>query len=117
MNFNHPSFITFLETITNNIMSQFIVKNYFDILPDKKVALQYTVLKLIYNSINVNTKLVDEDILSFINILWKKNEKSENYELAGLLKDIYHNFNSLKELSNKKKLKIEKNKMVNNEKK
>jgi hypothetical protein len=36
---------------------------------------------------------------SFLTVLWKKNEESENYELASILKDILTNFETVNEFT------------------
>jgi hypothetical protein len=36
---------------------------------------------------------------SFVSVLWKKNEESENYEFASILNDIAQNFDSVNEVT------------------
>ena len=57
------------------------------------------VYKLMKNSVGVKTTLSDLEMKSFLTVLWKKNEESENYELAAILKDILNNFDSVNELT------------------
>ena len=97
VNVNHPSFIAFLEGVTNNILSNVTVDSYFKLTNDKKLGVQYMVLKLIKNSVKVRAKLADSELLSFVNVLWKKNEESENYEFASILNDISKNFEKINE--------------------
>ncbi len=99
VNVNHPSFIAFLENVTSNIISHIKLENYFSIGADKKMGVQYMVYKLMRNSVGVKTKLTDLEMKSFLTVLWKKNEESENYELAAILKDILNNFDSVNELT------------------
>jgi hypothetical protein len=103
VNVNHPSFISFIENVTNNILSNISIQDYFSLNLDKKHRTQYTVLKLIKSSVKVRAKLTDTELLSFITILWKKNEESENYEFAAILNDISKNFEKVNEVTNTKK--------------
>lgn len=97
VNVKHPSFISFLETVTSNILSNVSVETYFTLPNDKKLRLQYTVLKLMKNSVKVRAKLTDSELKSFVNVILKKNEDAENYEFAAILKDIYQNFDAVNE--------------------
>lgn len=99
VNVNHPSFIAFLENVTSNIIGHIKLENYFTIGSDKKMGVQYMVYKLMKNSVGVKTTLSDLEMKSFLTVLWKKNEESENYELAAILKDILNNFDSVNELT------------------
>ena len=99
VNINHPSFISFLDNVTSSILSNVTVENYFKLTPDKKLGVQYMVYKLMKNSVGLKTKLTDLEMKSFLAVLWKKNEESENYELAAILKDILNNFDSVEELT------------------
>jgi hypothetical protein len=99
VNVNHPNFISFLDNITSNIVSHIKLDNYFGISSDKKLGIQYMVYKLMKNSVGLKTKLTDLEMKSFLAVLWKKNEESENYELAAILKDILNNFDSVEELT------------------
>lgn len=99
VNVNHPSFISFLENVTTNIVSHIKLDNYFNISSDKKMGVQYMVYKLMKNSVGLKTRLTDIEMKSFLTVLWKKNEESENYELAAILKDILSNFDSVNELT------------------
>jgi triphosphoribosyl-dephospho-CoA synthetase len=103
VNVNHPSFIQFLEQITNNILSNISILNYFSLSPEKKLALQYIVLKLLKNAVKVRAILTDDDLKSFIVILYKRNEDIENYELAAILNDMSKNFDGLIEKTKVKK--------------
>lgn len=99
VNINHPSFVAFLDNVTNNILSNVTIENYFKISSDKKLSIQYMVLKLVKSSVKVRAKLTDPELLSFINVLWKKNEDSENYEFAAVLNDISKNFDKVNEVT------------------
>lgn len=99
VNVNHPSFVTFLENVTNTILSNISVDNYFQLIPEKKLAVQYAVLKLMKNSIKMRAKLTDLELKSFVIVLCKKNEETENYEFAGILSDIIQNFDSVNEVT------------------
>jgi hypothetical protein len=99
VNVNHPSFITFLDHVSNNILSNVNIENYFSLPNEKKMGIQYLVLKLMKNSVKVRAKLTDNDLKSFIPVLLKKNEEYENYEFASVLKDILNNFEKINDLS------------------
>lgn len=99
VNVNHPSFISFLENISNNILSAIKIEDYFGLTPEKKLTVSFTVLNLIKNSAKVKANLSDAELKSFIMILCKKNEESENYEFAAVLDDVVKNYDTINELS------------------
>ncbi len=99
VNVNHPSFITFLDNVTSNILSNVTVENYFKLTPEKKLGVQYMVFKLMKNAVKVRAKLTDMELRSFVSVLWKKNEESENYEFAAILNDIAQNFDTVNEVT------------------
>lgn len=99
VNINHPSFISFLENVTSVILSNVTVENYFKLSVDKKLGVQYMVFKLMKNAVKVRAKLSDDELKSFVTILWKKNEESENYEFAAILNDISQNFETVNEVT------------------
>jgi hypothetical protein len=110
VNINHPSFLSYLDNITNQILSIVDVKKYFSLCNDKKIKIQCMVMKFLKNSTKVRAKLTDSEMISFINVLCKKNEDSENYEFAAVLKDMLANFETINEVVkpkiNKKSSKI-----------
>ena len=97
ININHPTFLLFLESVTNNILSHVQIENYFSFSQEKKISTQYVILTIMKNSMNVSSKLTDADLKTFVVILWNKNEHMENYEMAGALKDISENFDIINE--------------------
>ena len=99
VNINHPSFISFLDNVTTSILSNITVENYFKLTPDKKLGVQYMVFKLMKNAVKVRAKLSDNELRSFVSVLWKKNEESENYEFAAILNDIAQNFDKVNEVT------------------
>ena len=99
VNVNHPSFISFLETISNNILSSVSIENYFSLPQDKKMSVLYVVFKLMKNSVKTRARLSDLELKSFITVLCKKNEESENYEFAAVLRDISNNFEAINEFT------------------
>jgi hypothetical protein len=99
VNVNHPSFIQFLDNVTANILSNVTVENYFSLTQDKRLGVQYMVLKLMKNSVKVRAKLTDNELRSFVSVLWKKNEDVENYEFAAILNDIAQNFDTINEVT------------------
>jgi len=108
VNVNHPTYILFLDNVTNGILSNVTVNTYFSVVPEKRVKVQYIVLKLMKNLIKSRGKFNDDEIKSFILILMKKNEEHENFELAAILRDISNNFDTVNELSKpvKKPMKV-----------
>jgi hypothetical protein len=99
VNVNHPSFISFLDNVTNTILSNVPVEDYFQLTQEKKLALQFTVLKLMKNSVKLRAKLTDLELRSFVIVLCKKNEESENYEIASILNDISTNFDTINDVT------------------
>ncbi len=99
INVNHPSFISFLENVTTNILSNVSIENYFSLPQEKKMGVLYVVYKLMKKSVSVSTKLTAVEMKVFITVLWKKNEESENYEFAAVLRDISNNFDSVNEFT------------------
>ncbi len=59
----------------------------------------YVVFKLMKKSVTMGTKLTDNEMRSFISVLWKKNEEIENYEFAAILNDIANNYESINEFT------------------
>lgn len=103
INVNHPSFISFLESITNNILSAIKIDDYFTLTKEKQMSVSFTVLNLLKNSAKVKANLSDSELKSFITFLCKKNEEKENYEFAAVLNDVIKNFDTINELSNSSK--------------
>jgi len=99
VNVNHPSFISFLENISINILSAIKIDEYFSLSPEKKLTVSFTVLNLLKNSAKVKTNLSDSELKSFISVLCKKNEELENYEFAAVLNDVVKNYDTLKGMS------------------
>lgn len=113
VNVNHPSFISFLDNVTNTILNSTPIDNYFQLKSENKIALQFAVLKIMKNSIKSRVKLTDMELRSFIIVLQKKNEESENYEFASILNDMSTNFETINQISTTpkrttRKIKIEK---------
>ena len=103
VNVNHPSFIAFLEDVTKMILSDISVENYFSLPQDRKMTVLYTVFTLLRKTLNMKTNLGVNEMKVFITVLWKKNEESENYEIAAILKDISLNFDAISDFTNKPK--------------
>ena len=98
VNVNHPSFISFLENISQNILSAIKIGEYFNLSSERKLTVSYTVLNLIKNSAKVKANLSDADLKNFIAVLCKKNEDAENYEFAAVLNDVVKNFDTVSKL-------------------
>ena len=95
VNVNHPSFISFLDNVSNTILSNISIDNYFSLTQEKKMGVLYMVFKLMKKSISVRATLSDLEMRSFVTVLWKKNEELENYEFAAILIDIANNFDAV----------------------
>lgn len=50
-------------------------------------------------SVAMGPKLTENEMKSFIAVLWKKNEEIENYEFAAILNDIANNYESINEFT------------------
>lgn len=103
VNVNHPSFISFLENISENILSAIKIEEYFKLTPTKKLTISFTVLNLLKNSAKVKANLSDQELKSFIAVLCKKNEDAENYEFAAVLNDVVTNYEKVSKMTPKKK--------------
>lgn len=103
VNINHPSFISFLTSITNNVLSAIKIDDYFTLTQEKKLTVSFTVLNLIRNGAKVKTNLTDDELKQFITVLCKKNEENENYEFAAVLHDVIKNFDTINNLSTQDK--------------
>jgi hypothetical protein len=103
VNVNHPSFISFLENISENILSAIKIEEYFNLSSAKKLQVSFTVLNLIKNSAKVKANLSDQELKSFISVLCKKNEEAENYEFAAVLNDVVDNYDMITKIQPKKK--------------
>ena len=97
-NVNHPSVIKFLSDITANIVSSISIENYFEMSEESKLALNYAVFKIIKSNTEKRVNLGENEFKSLLVALWKKNEESENYEVAAILDGINKNYDSIKEI-------------------
>ena len=103
INVNHPSFMSFLTSTTNHILSAININEYFTLTNEKKLAVLFTVLSLIKNRTKVISKLSDAELNQVITLFRKKNEESENYEFAAILNDVLKNFDVINNLSTQEK--------------
>ena len=99
VNVNHPSFVQFLDNITTTILSSVTAENYFKLSQEKKMTVLYTVFKLMKKSLKIRAELTDLEMKTFVTVLWKKNEESENYEFAAILNDINNNFDAVNDFT------------------
>jgi len=95
VNVNHPSFISFLENISSNILSSIKIDDYFTLTAEKKLVISITVFNLLKNSAKIKATLTDSELKSLITVLWKKNEEKENYEFAAVLNDVIVNYEKI----------------------
>ena len=115
INVNLPSFTTFLDQITNNILSNTSIENYFRLNDEKKLNVQYVVFKLFKNAVKFRASFTDYELKVVISMLWKKNEENENYEFASILYDIKNNFDAINEFTKPKRKSTKKIKTENDE--
>jgi hypothetical protein len=108
VNINHPSFVSFLEGVSNSILTAIKLDNYFNLTNEKKMPLLYAVFTMIKNMAKIKSDLTDLELRSFIIVLCKKNEEVENYEFAALLSDITKNFDVISDMSSTTTKKINK---------
>jgi hypothetical protein len=97
INVNNPSVIKFISDITNTIVSNIAVDHYFSLSKDKKMNVLYAVFKIIKTTSETRVRLDDLQFRAFLSALWKRNEESENYEIAAILFDIINNYEAIKE--------------------
>lgn len=94
---NNPTFMAFIDNVNLSVISHINMKNYFGSTKENKIITQQNAIKLIKSSINLRAKITDDELRSFITILWKKNEETEMYEFAQILFDITKDFDTLNE--------------------
>jgi hypothetical protein len=92
---NHPSLLQFIDKVNVKVSSDIDVSKYFSLTEDKRRGVSYLTLKLVMNSLIGKLQLKQDELLSLITILWKRNEESENYEMAAVYKNIMENFTKI----------------------
>jgi hypothetical protein len=95
LNVSHPTFVSFIENVNTNILTNIKIDNYFTTTKEKKFGIQYMVLKLVKNAVKVRAKLTTNELKNFVGILQTKNEEKENYEFAAVFKDIILDFDTV----------------------
>ena len=92
------------------MLSTVKVEKYFSLTDGKRKGISYLTLKLVNNTLTTKMKLTENELLSLVTILWKRNEEIENYELAAIFKDIMENFkliyNSVKPVKKVRQIKV-----------
>lgn len=96
---NHPSFLNFIENVINNITTNVHVDRYFSSSSEQKLSDQLKVFKIMNNSLRSGIKLSELEYKSFLNILLKRSEENEKYELSAIFKDLCENFDSIYEVT------------------
>lgn len=92
---DHPSFVSYLNDVTNEVIKNVDIDNYFIISKDKKESTQFIVFTLIEKKIKTKVTILSEQLKTFLYLIVKKNEKIERYEVAGILNDIINNFDNI----------------------
>ena len=98
---DHPSFISFLNEVTNKVIENVEIDKYFYITKEKQLNTQFVVFTLIEKNIKNKVTILSEQLKTFFVILVKKNENLENYEVAALLNDIINNFDDIQDKKEK----------------
>ena len=101
----NTTFLSYLDNVTKNILLNVNVNDYFKLSDEQKLTTSYTVFTLLKSKIN------DTDLKTFILVLRKKNEFTENYELASLLDNIIKKYDKLSEIYNISTVEIKKKKL------
>lgn len=104
VNVNHPSFISFIESVTNQVFKTIDINHYFTLKEDDKFTVLVGVFNLIKTAAKLKTKLTDDELKSFVNVLRKKNEQIENYEFSAILNDIIKDYNRINDMVTPKKV-------------
>ena len=78
---NHPSFVQLIDKISNKVSQTIDVKRYFSLTENKKRGLSYVALKVVNNDIGGKIKITENELLSLITILRKKNKTVKSYGL------------------------------------
>jgi hypothetical protein len=113
INVKHPTFQSYLEEVTTNILTLVSLDNYFILNNDAKIGIQFIVLKYIDSSLKIRLSIEEDDIRKFIHVLLKKSNENENYEFSSVLKDLNINFDLL--MSKTKPKEIKKNRKIKKE--
>ncbi len=100
MDINNAWFVKSLDSLNKNITTNVSVENYFSFNSEKKVTTQYLVLTMIVKTIGSKSKTNQDLIKLIVTSLMKRNEQSENYELAEVLKDTKNSFDYLFDMMN-----------------
>ncbi len=91
--------VKFLDSLSKNVLMNVSVENYFSYTSEKKMTIQYLVLKLIIKSMGVKLKVNDEILPNLIKSLKERNEEIEYYEFAEVLKNIESNMETLLDMT------------------
>lgn len=92
---DHPSFISYLNDVTNQAIENIDINRYFSFTNEEKIKAQFIVFTLIEKKIKSNITILSEQLKTFLYILIKKNENIERYETSALLNDIIKNFDEI----------------------
>lgn len=96
---NHPSFTNFIDNVISNILTNVYTDKYFTLSNEQKLADQLKVFKVMNTSLRRGVTLTELEYRSFVNILLKKSEEGEKYELAAIMKDVLVNFDNIYEVT------------------
>jgi hypothetical protein len=85
--------------VISNITTNVHTEKYFTLSNEQKLSEQLKVFKVMNTSLRRGVTLNDLEYKSFINIVLKKSEEGEKYELSAIMKDILQNFDSIYEVT------------------
>lgn len=95
-NVEHPSFLDFMRNMSFSINQVISTKDYYNLKDEKKPKVQLVILRILSETMNKRLKnFPKNDLGELIDILRIKNAEHEDYELAGLLRDIHSNYDDL----------------------
>ena len=98
----NPLFLVFLDDVTEVITKEIQLKTYFKLTKQKKLGIQYSILKIMRTSIKDVSNVDNNQMYGFVYFLELKNADNENYELSAVMKDMRENFDDLIKLENTK---------------
>ena len=112
-NVEHPSFLDFMRNMSTSINQVISTKDYYNLKEEKKPGLQLVILRILSETMNKRLKnFPKKELGDLVDLLRLKNAEHEDYELAGLLRDIHSNYEDLYE---KMKPKTRKRTIIKNE--
>ena len=79
---NHPSFLKLLDKVNTKVLAGIKVDKYFSLTDGKRKGISYLTLKLVNTSLGSKMKLSENELLSFVTILWKRSKTKRYYRVT-----------------------------------